>query len=130
MLVEFAIVAPLLVLLLLGIADLGLIIHEHQVVQNAAREGARFASLPSSNPLASGGSVAAIQQRVVNYCQKERIVMTAADVSVNQQYPITVNGETVFGSRVSVNYTRSTLFPGLPLASVTLTGFSVFRNLY
>ncbi len=129
-LVEFALVAPLLLLLLVGIANLGLIIHEHQVVQNAAREGARFSALPLSSPLATGGSTAAIKQRVVNYCQKENIVITTANVTVNQAYPIAVGGMTALGSQVSVSYTRSTLFPGLPMASVALTGMSVFRNLY
>jgi Flp pilus assembly protein TadG len=134
-LVEFAIIAPLVVLLLMGIADLGIVIHEHQLLQNAAREGARFASLPSSNPLNPSASVATIKQRVVNYCANEKLVITTANVTVNQVVPITVTApggtETVTASQVSVSYTDTNiLFPGLPLSSVTLTGFSVFRNLY
>lgn len=134
-LVEFAIVAPLLVLLLLGIADMGQLIHAHQVVQNAAREGAHFASLPANNPLSQTASVAAIKQRVVNYCLQENIVITAADVTVDQNVamgPFATPDEpkTVSGSQVSVSYNRSTIFLGLPFTSLTLTGFSIFRNLY
>jgi Flp pilus assembly protein TadG len=45
-LVEFAIVLPLLLLVLFGIIDFGMLFHRYQVVTNAAREGARVAVLP------------------------------------------------------------------------------------
>jgi Flp pilus assembly protein TadG len=45
-LVEFAIVLPLLLLVLFGIVDFGMLFHRYQVVTNAAREGARIAVLP------------------------------------------------------------------------------------
>lgn len=137
-LVEFALILPVLVLLFLGIVDLGLIIREHQVLQNAAREGARFSALPqnriagSQNP---GATQTAIQQVVVNYAAQENITISAANITINQQYPIPIqaNGLTPYGSDVNVTYTRSFLFPGgsvLPFSTVTLTGDSVFRNLY
>lgn len=44
-LVEFALLLPLLVLALLGLADLGLLLRAHVEVANAAREGARAGSL-------------------------------------------------------------------------------------
>ena len=40
-LIEMAMILPLLTLLLVGIVNMGLMIREHQVLQNAAREGAR-----------------------------------------------------------------------------------------
>jgi Flp pilus assembly protein TadG len=45
-LVEFALVLPLLLLVLFGIIDFGLLFQRYQVVTNAAREGARVAVLP------------------------------------------------------------------------------------
>ena len=45
-LVEFALVLPLLLLVLFGIVDFGLLFQRFQVVSNAAREGARVAVLP------------------------------------------------------------------------------------
>jgi Flp pilus assembly protein TadG len=45
-LVEFALVLPLMLLMLLGIIDFGLLFQRFQVVTNAAREGARVATLP------------------------------------------------------------------------------------
>jgi Flp pilus assembly protein TadG len=45
-LVEFAVVAPVMLLILLGIIDFGLLFQRYQVITNAAREGARVAVLP------------------------------------------------------------------------------------
>jgi Flp pilus assembly protein TadG len=46
--VEFALIAPLMITLVLGIIDFGLYINAAAVVGNAAREGARAASLGAS----------------------------------------------------------------------------------
>jgi len=48
-LVEFAIVLPLLLLILFGVADLGRLFHATVAITNAAREGARFGSLYRNN---------------------------------------------------------------------------------
>jgi len=45
-LVEFALVLPLLLLVVLGIVDFGLLFQRYEVLTNAAREGARVAVLP------------------------------------------------------------------------------------
>lgn len=41
-LVEFALVMPVLLLLLIGIMEFGLLLYNQQVITNASREGARF----------------------------------------------------------------------------------------
>ncbi len=46
-LIEFALVLPLLLLVLLGIIEFGLLFQQYEVVTNAAREGARIAVLPT-----------------------------------------------------------------------------------
>lgn len=46
--VEFAVVLPLLVLLLLGIMEFGRVIHSLLTIQNAAREGARLGITPDA----------------------------------------------------------------------------------
>lgn len=137
-LVEMAIVLPLFAILLLGAFEFGSIAHDHQALQNAAREGARFSANPTgqtclvSDPAAV---LAAIQNRVVAYLQGEKITVSAADVTVNQSYPITIGGLTVMGSRVTVTYQRSLIFPGItgliPSAgTIQLQGNAVFRNFY
>lgn len=50
-LVEFALVLPLMLLVLLGIIDFGLLFQRYHVVTNAAREGARVALLPGYEEL-------------------------------------------------------------------------------
>src|SRR5712691_2035370 len=56
-LVEFVIVAPLLLLLLLGIMEFGVIMHDYIMLAQGAREGARTAAI--------GGAVKDIQKRVM-----------------------------------------------------------------
>ena len=134
-LVEFAIMLPLLALLFLTVIDLGLVSRESQVLQNAAREAARFSALQTSwlDPRNHTATRAAIEQRVIDYCQEEGIAVSAANVTVNQQYPIQVNGFTVLGTEVIVAYDRRFLIPGaplLPFSQVRLGGRAVFRNLY
>lgn len=45
-LVEFALVVPILLVIFAGIVDFGLMMQRREVVTNAAREGARIAVLP------------------------------------------------------------------------------------
>ena len=59
-LVEFALVLPLLLLVVLGIAEFGFMFQRYEVVTNAAREGARLAVLP-------GYTDADVQARVAAY---------------------------------------------------------------
>jgi Flp pilus assembly protein TadG len=58
-LIEFAIVTPLLLLILAGIFDFGMLFRSWEVVTNAAREGARVGSLPG---YADGDINARVQQ--------------------------------------------------------------------
>ena len=49
-LIEFALVFPLLLMVILGIVDFGFLFQRYEVLTNAAREGARVAALLSSFP--------------------------------------------------------------------------------
>ena len=74
-LVEFALVLPLLLVIIGGIVDFGFLFQRYEVVTNAAREGARLASLPGY-PCSPGGVVEA---RVREYI-KAGLSMTDAQV--------------------------------------------------
>ena len=131
--VELAAMLPLLVLIIITIIDMGLVLREHQILQNAAREGARFSALPLNQvgPVNPSASIAAIQQRVTNYLAEENVTAPANSITVNQQFPISIAGYTVYGSEVTITYERALLVAGFfPPGKVTLTGRSVFRNLY
>lgn len=52
-LVEFALILPLLIILIFGIIEFGLIMYDQQVITNAAREGARY-GIVMTDPLNDG----------------------------------------------------------------------------
>ena len=62
--VEFAVLAPIFFLLLLGTIDLGRAVYIYNSISNASREGAR-AAVPYDTPLPSNGAVlAAVQSKL------------------------------------------------------------------
>ena len=133
--VEMAIVLPVLTIIFLTIIDVGLVAREHQIIENAAREGARFSAQPINwiSPVNPGANEDTIRQRVIDYCAQENINVSSGSITIDQRYPIVVGGTTVYASHVRVRYVRSFLVAGaplLPVAQVTLEGNSVFRNLY
>jgi Flp pilus assembly protein TadG len=74
-LVEFAVALPLLVVLVVGIFDFGGAFNLKQELNNAVREGARFASSQPPNDLSLGQppSVNAVRFLVDSYLQTARI---------------------------------------------------------
>jgi len=133
--VEFAIVLPLLVLIILLIVDLSWCLRECQILENAAREGARYSSIDRNQvaPKNPSASIANIQQVVISYCSQENITVQAANISVTQTFPLNVGGSVLHGSEVIVTYPRQFLIPGtglLPSGQMTLVGRAVFRNQY
>jgi Flp pilus assembly protein TadG len=78
-LVEFAIALPLIVLLLFGIIEFGVLLYNKQVITNASREGARAAINPL--PLLTPPDVVTV---VENYCDQNLITFgTNNPVSVS-----------------------------------------------
>jgi hypothetical protein len=72
--VEFALVAPVLFLLLVGILDLGRAVNAYVTVSNAAREGSHYAIL---HPTAAPSAIAsAVRARVVPL-DETQVVVTA-----------------------------------------------------
>src|SRR5262245_8429712 len=136
--VEFAIILPLLAILLMGTLEVGSMVRDYQVLQNAAREGARFSALPNNRISGAGNPSAVlqtIQNRVVAYLQNEHITVAAGNVNVNQTYPVPIGGLTVQGSQVTITYSRPLIFPGVTslipsLGTTSLVGTAVFRNFY
>jgi Flp pilus assembly protein TadG len=81
-LIEFALVFPLLLLVVLGIIDFGFLFQRYEVVTNAAREGARVAVLP-------GYSDADVQTRVSQYLTAGGLTATpVTTVGAPQQLPV------------------------------------------
>ena len=146
-LVEMAAILPFLVMLFVGIVDFGLILREHQILQNAAREGARYSAMPSNSfatsPSASA-TATAIRNIVNGYLQQEKITISAGACSVvvaNQKYQcgsitidqgasIVVSGVISTATKITVTYARAPLVGGSLFGNVNLTGEAVFQNFY
>jgi len=105
-LVEFALVLPMLLLVVLGIAEFGFIFQRYEVLTNAAREGARIAVLP-------GYTTADVQARVAAYVAAGQVPTTAANPAVivtSVAIPTTPGGPVLSGRRVTVTYTHTYMF--------------------
>lgn len=108
-LVEFALIAPFLLLLMLGVIDYGRVYFAYISVTNGARNGADFASVsPSAAADLPGIKTAATNDTI----QLLNTSPTNPDVAVT-------TGTDVQGrlfADVTMNYTFSTIFPwpGLP----------------
>lgn len=70
--VEFAVVAPLLLLILLGVWELGRIIHVSQVLLNANRDGARLAA--QANVVTISGAYVQIDRQQVIDSMKSSLI--------------------------------------------------------
>jgi Flp pilus assembly protein TadG len=64
--VEFAVVFPLLLVILFGVIEFGLLMFNKQVITNASREGARAGIVMQTPRLACGEITAVVQ----NYCDQ------------------------------------------------------------
>jgi len=103
-LVEFALVLPLLLLVVLAIAEFGFIFQRYEVVTNAAREGARIAVLP-------GYTTADVQDRVNNYLDAGRVPAAGRTPAAVANVPLLLPGGTTVPTRqVTVTYTYTYTF--------------------
>jgi Flp pilus assembly protein TadG len=125
-LVEFSLVAPLFFFLLFAIIDFGRYVYYVQIINNAAREGARYAIVHGSNGLPPTGppdepSGAAVKAVVRNY-----LVGVITDPSVLDIQPTWPDGQNVREDTVSVLviYQFHSMLPIVPLPPITVKGTS------
>ena len=100
--VEFALVLPLMVTVMLGIVDFGFIYFVRGSVENAAREGARYGSI---HPADVGGITNRVKQTVMG------INTSSSDFKVDVSYP-DVDPIPTNRIRVAVTYPLFTFWPG------------------
>jgi len=130
-LIELAIVLPILLLVCAAIMDFGFLFQRWEVVTNAAREGARLASLPG------GYTTTDVQNRVNDYLVAGGLsaaptapTVTYADVAIGGA------GPTVSMVTVTVDYPSEFAFLGSIAAlvggggwgTITLRASSVMRT--
>ena len=105
-LVEFALVLPMLMLVMLGIAEFGFIFQRYEVMTNAAREGARMAVLP-------GYTSADVSARVRVYVTQGRVPTTITNPAIavtDVTVPVGGGLAPINAKRVTVTYTHTYTF--------------------
>jgi Flp pilus assembly protein TadG len=130
-LMELALVLPLLILIVMLVLEGSKLVRTHQVLNNAAREGARLSVLQENQ-----GATADVTTEVINYASQNGVPLAAGDITINQSALIAMpSGVSISASQVTVthNYTMSYLsvftFLGVP-GTYTLRGSAEFRNFY
>ena len=124
--IEFALVLPLLLFVMIGIFDFGLMFRDYGVITNAAREGARIGVL-------AGYSDDDVRARAASYMTTAGLTPDPGDTYVDP-IDLVVGGRTVHWVRVTVFYhhTFSFLAPiatlvGQSFGSITLRAVSTMR---
>jgi Flp pilus assembly protein TadG len=125
--IELAFALPLLLVLVMGIFDFGLMFQRFEVVTNAAREGARVGVLPSYS---TADAQARAQQYLTSGGLTSSATINAAVAQVSFGSPL----KTVNQITVTVQYVHNYVFIGPilnlfggSLGSVTLQGKSTMR---
>lgn len=131
MLMELALLLPLLVLIVMLVLEGSRLVRTHQVLNNAAREGARL-SVQQEN----SGNTPDIASEVVTYATQNGVPITTGNVTINQAATIpTPSGISMSASVVTVNYTYTmnylSVFAWLGVPTTfPLQGSAEFRNFY
>jgi Flp pilus assembly protein TadG len=113
-LIEFALVLPVLLVVLGGILDMGFLFNNYAVVTNAAREGARMAAVP-------GWAEADVQNRVNSYLMGAGLPLTGVTTTVSAVSVDVGGGRSINGVKVVVSYPYNYLILG-PLAQMIQGG--------
>ncbi|MCU1285269.1 MAG: hypothetical protein JWO13_1619 [Acidobacteriales bacterium] len=137
-LLELAIVLPLLLFIAAIVTEGSDFIRVHQVLNNAAREGAKFSSMPENSCQGSASCLTAVKNTVVQYAKNNGVTVNVANVAVNQKAQWVVPSGAAAGfytSQVSVSYSYPVIYlkmaPGFNVPNtILLTGASQFRNFY
>ena len=113
-LIEFALIFPFLLLVLLGIVDFGFLFQRYEVLTNATREGARMAVLP-------GYTTPDVNSRVCAYLVTGGVPTTGCPGSTPTNPAVTVanttipmpSGQPALQARsVTLTYTHNFMFIG------------------
>ena len=117
-LVEFAVVIGVLILIMLGVFDLGRAFHSYIVITNAAREGANYGAMHPADEI---GIIA----RVISEAQDSGITLDASNIEIDTEIN-PVSGNPISGAPMCVTvrydfYLLTTYLIGDRLIQLTST---------
>ncbi len=122
-LVEFAIVVPLLILLVVGIAEFGRAWMSQNIITGAAREAVRIAAVPPP-----AGSVAAGTARANEILDSAGIPAASRGVTVPD--PGVTFGAVTATVTCNFQFVAWQIIPGLASDTITLTSTTTMRREY
>ena len=118
--VEFAVVAPVFLLMVFGMIEYGRMVMVYQVITNASREGARVAVL-------DGATTASVTDQVNTYLSNGSV--SGATVTVTPNPPSTAQYGDPVTVTVSVPFSQVSWLPSpMYLGGKTLTSSTVMRR--
>ncbi|HOD35428.1 MAG TPA: pilus assembly protein [Syntrophales bacterium] len=136
--IEFAIVLPLLLLIIFGTIEFGFLLYNKQVITNASREGARAGIVVRTPARLPDFGSPSVDQVVQLYCAQNLISFDTAMPPPVTSFPDGFNPNALFGEnlrvRVAYNY-QFLIFPDIVIAffrntpqrQVTLVAETVMR---
>lgn len=113
--VEFAIILPILIVLVFGIIEFGLALYDKAVITNASREGAR-AGIVFKVPAVSDAEITAV---IDSYCQNNLVTFGAVTDATTT---ITREGASASGDNLTVTVAYTYDYLLLPGFISSLTG--------
>lgn len=113
---EFAIVLPILLLLVLGIIEFGIVLYNMAVITNAVREGAR-AGIVKGGPYGPAVQPSKIEEIVTNYCSRLITFGSPTSPTVGSSAPCTG-----FPTDLTVTVTFHHNYLALPTFVTSLVG--------
>jgi Flp pilus assembly protein TadG len=134
--VEFALLLPVMVVLALIVSEGAAVIRAHQVLNNAAREGARVSIVQENQPVggvSDSAVIAAVKNAAVTYAGNNGVAISPSNVSVNQLLLVpTTSGIGLKASQVTVTYSYPlTYLPNFGFsAAIPMSVSAEFKNFY
>jgi len=125
--VEFALILPLLILVVFGIIEFGLLLYNQQVITNASREGARAGIVVGPNR-SSGEHETRSHDTASNYCLNH--LVTFSDESEPLKIKPTTSGVAVSGDDLTVTITYDydfLILSNLGIGPITLDAKTIMK---
>ncbi len=119
--VEFAIILPVLLLIIFGIIEFGLLLYDKQVITNASREGARAGTVVGVSRVDDAGILAVMNRFIANH-----LVTFGTTPSLDITIDPVDRTDMDFGDELTVTVTYDYGFLVLP-GSQTLVAQTVMR---
>lgn len=122
--VEFAIILPILLLIVFGIINFGVLMYDQAVITNAAREGARWAAINAQVDQASGSACSSGTIGSTNPCEvanqyaKNYLITFGTSAGPTTTFTGFTTPKELMEVRVQYTYTGIGWFPNIAIGNL------------